>query len=267
MADSAASRSSALRVGSRMRARWSDHTANCARSSGGMPSISAMTITGSGLATASMRSKPDGSSTASSSVVMSSRMWGSRAATARGVKALLTRARSRVWSGGVEEQHARLLHVRQAGPPAGCDALSGVAGEVAVVAQNGVHVREAREHPGVHQPAAVHGVGARAASHRSGRGPAPSRPTGGCSSPRSASAPAAAGRPPPPTVSRPASPSSPPSPLRAAVSDARVARGGLRLVPPRTLAVAYRRVGPRGAAAMLLATRCRRASCSRPAAC
>ena len=100
IAASAVSRSSGLSVGSRMRARWSDHTANCARSSGGMPSISAMTITGNGLATASMRSKAAGSSTASRSVVMSSRMWGSRAATARGVKALLTRARSRVWSGG-----------------------------------------------------------------------------------------------------------------------------------------------------------------------
>ena len=100
IADSAVSRSAGVRVGSRMRARWFDQMPNCSRSAGGMPSISAMTMTGSGLATARMRSKPDGSSTASSSALISSRMWGSRAATARGVNALLTRARSRVWSGG-----------------------------------------------------------------------------------------------------------------------------------------------------------------------
>ena len=71
----------ALSVGSRMRARWSDQTANCARSSGGMPSISAMTIIGSGLATVAIRSKDDGSSTASRSVAMISRIRGSSAAT------------------------------------------------------------------------------------------------------------------------------------------------------------------------------------------
>jgi hypothetical protein len=65
-----------------------------------MPSISAMTITGSGPANASIRSKPSALVSGSSSSPMIRRMRGARRSTARGVNALLTSARSRVWSGG-----------------------------------------------------------------------------------------------------------------------------------------------------------------------
>ena len=95
----AAARSSGLIVGSRRRARRFDQDRNRSRSLAGTPSISAITMTGSGYATASMRSKPAGS-TSSRRVFMRPRMWGSRALTARRVNALLTRARNRVWSGG-----------------------------------------------------------------------------------------------------------------------------------------------------------------------
>ena len=83
-----------------MRARSCDHSAKRARSSGGTPSISAITITGRGPATARIRSKPAGSSTASRSSCITVRMCGSRASTTRGVNAWLTSDRSRVWSGG-----------------------------------------------------------------------------------------------------------------------------------------------------------------------
>ena len=98
-ARAATSRSPAPSVGSSRRARCADHALNRARSSGGTPSISAMTITGSGVATASVRSNPARSPMASSSAVVCARICGSSPVTVRRVNALLTKFRSRVWSG------------------------------------------------------------------------------------------------------------------------------------------------------------------------
>ena len=93
--DAAAERSCSVAVGSMTRARWFDHAVNRAWSCGGTPNISAMTITGNDLATAVIRSKPAGSSIASSSPPMSLRIRVSRALMLCLAKALLTSARNR----------------------------------------------------------------------------------------------------------------------------------------------------------------------------
>ena len=76
----------------------SAHVRNSSRSPVGRPSSSAMTITGSGNASASTRSNR--SPTASRSSPLTARMRGSRAATVRGVNAALTRWRRARCSGG-----------------------------------------------------------------------------------------------------------------------------------------------------------------------
>lgn len=71
-----------------------------ARSDSGMPSISAITATGSGSATAVSRSPPPCATKSSTSPVASRWTVGTSCSTVRGVNALETSRRIRVWSGG-----------------------------------------------------------------------------------------------------------------------------------------------------------------------
>ena len=80
----------------------SDHRLKVAYSSGSTPSISAITITGSGLARSRITSKSRRSLTLSRSMLVSSRMRGSISRIRRGVKSRLTSLRSRVCTGGSE---------------------------------------------------------------------------------------------------------------------------------------------------------------------
>ena len=146
-------------VGSSSRARCADHSPNRARSPGGRPSISAMTMTGIGRATASMRSNADGSSMASSNAARTARIRGSSALTAlRGERLVHERAQPRV-VGRVEEEQRELLARGEKPRLAGRErALARVACEAAGVAQDGVDVAMAGEHPGVREAAAMHGV-------------------------------------------------------------------------------------------------------------
>ena len=79
-----------------------------------------MTITGRGWATACMRSNAPGSSMASSRSPKMLRIRDSRALTAFGVNALLTSARSRVWSGG---SRSNIVNSRGGGSDACCRAV------------------------------------------------------------------------------------------------------------------------------------------------
>ena len=65
-----------------------------------MPSISAITVTGSGSATSAMRSPPPLSANRVASSVAICRIRGRSDSTIRGVNALDTSRRSRVWTGG-----------------------------------------------------------------------------------------------------------------------------------------------------------------------
>ncbi|CAM5731713.1 hypothetical protein STENM223S_05981 [Streptomyces tendae] len=71
-----------------------------ARSDSGMPSISAITATGSGSATSLSRSPPPASTSAETRSSASPRTYGRSRSTVRGVNAFDTRRRMRVWSGG-----------------------------------------------------------------------------------------------------------------------------------------------------------------------
>ena len=91
----------AERRASSKRERRADRSANRSRSSGGTPSIPVTTTIGRGRATASMRSKPDGSPMASSRSARTARMPGSRAPSgprrgAKGSTARLSLARGRL---------------------------------------------------------------------------------------------------------------------------------------------------------------------------
>ena len=119
-----------------------------------MPSISAMTITGRGMATVSMRSKPSGSSMSSSKVPMRTRIRGSRALMAGRVKALLTRGTQTGVVRRVQKQYGSIVRYGY-GSHAQRLSFLRVAGEAGVIAQNRVHVLMAREHQGLHQPAAI----------------------------------------------------------------------------------------------------------------
>jgi hypothetical protein len=70
------------------------------RSASGTPSISAITATGSGSATAAIRSPPPSASSPPTSSSASRATVGRSDSTMRGVKALETSRRIRVWSGG-----------------------------------------------------------------------------------------------------------------------------------------------------------------------
>ena len=76
-----------------------DHGRSSARSPGGMPSISAMTATGSGSATSDSRSPPPSAHSRATSSAASRSTVGTSCATVRGVNALETSRRIRVWSG------------------------------------------------------------------------------------------------------------------------------------------------------------------------
>ncbi|MGC0384021.1 hypothetical protein RKD33_004238 [Streptomyces sp. SAI-129] len=71
-----------------------------ARSDSGMPSISAITATGSGSATSVSRSPPPAATSRDTRSSASSCTYGFSRSTVRGVNALDTRRRIRVWSGG-----------------------------------------------------------------------------------------------------------------------------------------------------------------------
>src|SRR5690606_2361534 len=90
----------AVQFMSKAAAKALDHARNLGRSAAGTPSISAMTITGSGKAYASMRSIPPSFSPGWSSSCAISTTRGTRPSTVLGVNALLTSRRRRVWSGG-----------------------------------------------------------------------------------------------------------------------------------------------------------------------
>ncbi len=77
-----------------------DQALNFARSVAGTPSVSAMTITGSGTEKSLTTSMRPGSGSASISSSAISPMWGRMRSTTRGVNALLTRLRMRVCAGG-----------------------------------------------------------------------------------------------------------------------------------------------------------------------
>ena len=83
--------------------RW-----NFRRSSGGTPSISAMTIVGSGRAKSPIRSIRRRPRTSASSEPATASTRGRSSSTSRGVKAFCTSARSRVWSGGSTSSMLRL---------------------------------------------------------------------------------------------------------------------------------------------------------------
>ena len=70
-------------------------------SAAGTPMNSMMTVDGSGYVTSAMRSPPPAASIRSSSPSVISLIRGRIASTARGVNALLTSLRSRVWCGGL----------------------------------------------------------------------------------------------------------------------------------------------------------------------
>ena len=78
----------------------SDHAFIGSRPSGGTPSISAMTITGSGYAKSPITSMVPRSITAASSASTIASIRGRRRSTARDANAVLMNPRSRVWVGG-----------------------------------------------------------------------------------------------------------------------------------------------------------------------
>ena len=82
------------------RARSSDQPLNCSWSSTGTPSISQITLTGIGYANSSIRSMVPASRTPSRRPSTICWTRGRSPSTTRGVNALLTRLRRRVWSGG-----------------------------------------------------------------------------------------------------------------------------------------------------------------------
>ena len=95
-------------AGSRPRAIACDHTANRSRSSNGTPSISPITSTGRGFASAAITSAvPSSSARVSKSAVICS-IRGVSCSTIRGVKAFDTSRRSRVWSGGLSPRKDRI---------------------------------------------------------------------------------------------------------------------------------------------------------------
>ena len=99
----------------------SDHALNCARSSGGIPSSSAITITGSGCAIPVTRSHSPVSGASPSSEAVISSIRGRSASTDRGVNARFTMPRRKVCSGGSE---ANTLRVSPSGELSRCSAIA-----------------------------------------------------------------------------------------------------------------------------------------------
>ena len=93
-------RSSGVSIGLKFITPRSDQRLKSARSAGSTPSISAITIVGSGPANASIRSTSPSALISSNSSSTISCILGRICSTALAVKALLTSPRSRVWYGG-----------------------------------------------------------------------------------------------------------------------------------------------------------------------
>ena len=153
---SAILRSRMLTVGSSRRARCAVQRLNWSRSCEGIPRISAMTMTGSGCATAAMRSNPPGSAMSSSSDAKMLRIRGSSAAMALPPERLVDQRPQPGVVRRVVAEHGQLVIGREASalPPRQV-ALARIGGKELVVAQDRIHVGVARNHPRVDESTAV----------------------------------------------------------------------------------------------------------------